>query len=282
MEAKINQHLVSLGLTLHPCCLCSFGEGCGAASPTLVPKIIPKRGWWTEDKVFPQSLSTKVFPHQLLADVMGALFCGLLEIIWLSQSIFTWQMPPQEDLWPRLQHKMGSVVLKTPPYELLFINLGITPFREHDESSATLWTETFLPPSVLHRQALKSMEKEFIFQTYPPRHPLLQGNFFPITEKKPKKPKIKNLLIQGTNIQKHDAHLVQGWKSYFIFMSREGAITQGGKRRKKSSTGQGHSVTDLDGAQGKPNCNKNENKQPWGGSADAWKSIRKRKEIIRS
>lgn len=93
------------------------------------------------------------------------------------------------------------------------------------------------------------MEKEFIFQTYPPRHPLLQGNFFPITERKTKI--LKNLLIQGMSIQKRDAHLVQGWKSYFIFMGKDGAITQGRKKRKKSSSGQGHSVTDLDAAQGK-------------------------------
>lgn len=94
--------------------------------------------------------------------------------------------------------------------------------------------------------------------------------------------KKKNLLIQGMSIQKREAHLVQGWKSYFIFMSKEGAITQGRKRRKKSCPGQGHSVADLDSSQRKPKCNKNENKQPWGGSADAWKSTRKRKGIIRS
>lgn len=34
-------------------------------------------------------------------------------------------------------------------------------------------------------------------------------------------------------------------------MGKEGAITQGRKRRKKSSSGQGHSVRDLDAARRK-------------------------------
>lgn len=106
---------------------------------------------------------------------------------------------------------MGSVVQKTPVYELFFINLGKTPLLEHvvEVQSPSEQKLSFLPLSCtpLHREILKSMEKQLIFLNPSTKPSLAAGKFLPNYRKKTPNPKIKNLLM---STQRHDAHLVQG------------------------------------------------------------------------
>lgn len=196
--------------------------------------------------------------------VIAALFCALLEIIWLSQTIFTWKTSPQEDQWPCLRHKSGFSGTKKK-----FLTNFLSWIWAKHVFGGTRWKLTHPPKRHFHfsyhaaHQVLnRATAKRCLCSEEPftPRErvqvpalptsveltpwPWARGDGFPVTGKLKSK-----LLIQGVSIQKHEeVHLFLGWKSYFIFISKEGHIIHWMKRRKKTSSGQGHSVTDLDAA----------------------------------
>lgn len=148
--------------------------------------------------------------------VIGAFFCGLLEIIWLSQSIFTWKMSPQEDQWSLVCSTNVGSLLQTNALLTFHHKFGqSTPSGgcggEQDKNLSTPWPETLhFSHCPAHRALLnratarwycctekhlivwKKKKKKGVWVLALPTNvkhtscPLPQGNVFPVTKEKKK------------------------------------------------------------------------------------------------
>lgn len=175
-----------------------------------------------------------------------------------------------------------------------------TSLGRHDESSSTLWAETLLSPTVLRtkrcwteqlgigtaaqRSALPR-EKGVQMPARPTdvKHtswPLPRGNFFPITQKKKKK---ASCLCRVWAFRSTKKYAYSRDESHISFLLAK-RVTSFTEWREGKKTLQDRDtllqIWTLHNAQ--PTAIKIKINSPWVGSGEAWKSIKKIKEIIRS